>query len=57
MKKEFFNLRASDKVSLWRSIPDSRDPLYVEQKQKILVKQFSLDAKLSTIPKISQQHQ
>jgi hypothetical protein len=23
-KKEFFNLRASDKISLWRSIPDSR---------------------------------
>ena len=29
MKKEFFNLRASDKVSLWRSIPDSRDTAYV----------------------------
>jgi hypothetical protein len=29
MKKEFFNLRASDKVSLWRSIPDTRDQLYV----------------------------
>jgi hypothetical protein len=29
MKKEFFNLRASDKVSLWRSIPDTRDGLYV----------------------------
>lgn len=27
MKKEFFNLRASDKVSLWRSIPDTRDAL------------------------------
>ena len=25
-KKEFFNLRASDKISLWRSIPDSRFP-------------------------------
>ncbi|UJR37273.1 hypothetical protein I4U23_029982 [Adineta vaga] len=25
VKKEFFNLRASDKVSLWRSIPDTRD--------------------------------
>ncbi len=24
-KKEFFNLRVSDKVSLWRSIPDARD--------------------------------
>jgi hypothetical protein len=30
MKKEFFNLRASDKISLWRSIPDSRDQLYVQ---------------------------
>jgi polypeptide N-acetylgalactosaminyltransferase len=29
MKKEFFNLRASDKVSLWRSIPDTRDGMYV----------------------------
>ncbi len=29
MKKEFFNLRASDKVSLWRSIPDTRDGQYV----------------------------
>ncbi|CAF1553477.1 unnamed protein product [Rotaria magnacalcarata] len=27
MKKEFFNLRASDKISLWRSIPDTRDGL------------------------------
>ncbi|CAF1010915.1 unnamed protein product [Rotaria magnacalcarata] len=27
MKKEFFNLRASDKISLWRSIPDTRDQL------------------------------
>ncbi|CAF0774469.1 unnamed protein product [Adineta steineri] len=27
MKKEFFNLRASDKISLWRSIPDTRDEL------------------------------
>ncbi|CAF1270040.1 unnamed protein product [Adineta steineri] len=27
MKKEFFNLRASEKISLWRSIPDTRDPL------------------------------
>ncbi|CAF0806972.1 unnamed protein product [Rotaria sordida] len=27
MKKEFFNLHASDKVSLWRSIPDTRDQL------------------------------
>ncbi|CAF1460935.1 unnamed protein product [Rotaria sp. Silwood1] len=27
MKKEFFNLRASDKISLWRSIPDTRDSL------------------------------
>ena len=26
-KKEFFNLIASDKISLWRSIPDTRDPL------------------------------
>ncbi|CAF1407936.1 unnamed protein product, partial [Didymodactylos carnosus] len=25
MKKEFFNLKASDKVSLWRTIPDTRD--------------------------------
>lgn len=24
-KKEFFNLRASDKISLWRSVPDVRD--------------------------------
>jgi hypothetical protein len=30
MKKEFFNLRASDKISLWRSVPDSRDQLYVK---------------------------
>ncbi|CAF1111639.1 unnamed protein product [Rotaria sordida] len=27
MKKEFFNLRASDKISLWRSLPDTRDQL------------------------------
>ncbi|CAF3989699.1 unnamed protein product, partial [Adineta steineri] len=27
MKKEFFNLRASDKISLWRSIPDTRHEL------------------------------
>jgi polypeptide N-acetylgalactosaminyltransferase len=27
MKKEFFNLRASDKISLWRSVPDTRDGL------------------------------
>ncbi|CAF1233072.1 unnamed protein product [Adineta ricciae] len=27
MKKEFFNLRASDKISLWRSIPDTRDSM------------------------------
>ena len=25
LAKEFFNLRASDKISLWRSIPDTRD--------------------------------
>jgi hypothetical protein len=31
MKKEFFNLRASEKISLWRSIPDSRDGLYVNK--------------------------
>lgn len=24
-KKEFFNLRASDKISLWRSLPDYRN--------------------------------
>ena len=24
--KEFFNLRASDKISLWRSLPDMRHP-------------------------------
>ena len=24
-KKEFFNLRASDKISLWRSLPDMRN--------------------------------
>ncbi|CAF1081248.1 unnamed protein product [Rotaria sordida] len=30
MKKEFFNLRASDKISLWRSLPDTRDQLYVK---------------------------
>ncbi|CAF1405410.1 unnamed protein product [Adineta ricciae] len=27
MKKEFFNLRASEKISLWRSIPDTRDSM------------------------------
>ena len=27
-KKEFFNLRASDKISLWRSLPDSRNKEY-----------------------------
>ena len=26
-KKEFFNLRASDKISLWRSLPDARNLL------------------------------
>jgi hypothetical protein len=26
-KKEFFNLRASDKISLWRSLPDFRNPV------------------------------
>jgi hypothetical protein len=24
-KKEFFNLKASEKISLWRSLPDVRD--------------------------------
>jgi len=33
MKKEFFNLRASDKISLWRTIPDTRDVLYVKEKE------------------------
>ena len=27
LKKEFFNLRASEKISLWRSVPDTRDAL------------------------------
>ena len=26
-KKEFFNLRASDKISLWRTLPDFRNPV------------------------------
>jgi hypothetical protein len=33
MKKEFFNVRASDKISLWRTIPDTRDVLYVKEKE------------------------
>lgn len=27
-KKEFFNLRASDKISLWRTVPDVRETEY-----------------------------
>lgn len=30
-KKEFFNLRASEKISLWRSVPDTRNALYVQR--------------------------
>jgi hypothetical protein len=61
MKKEFFSLRASDKVSLWRSIPDTRDQLYVQKKRIIRTNKICffvyLDVNQSSIQKIYQQHQ
>ena len=56
MKKEFFNLRASEKISLWRSIPDTRDSMYVVTNfSNNLNLKFSLDVVRSIILKIYRQ--
>jgi hypothetical protein len=58
MKKEFFNLRASEKISLWRSIPDTRDVLYVNKEIFYFLFNFDIqiDVNRLNIRKIYQVH-